>query len=91
MFRVAGFRQLSKVIDKTLQGQWHNHLLKSSSLQIQTQRKYAETLAERTGTKGRVPTEAQIVVCGGGVVGCSVAYHLALEGWKDIILLEQGR
>ncbi|MGH7006474.1 MAG: NAD(P)/FAD-dependent oxidoreductase, partial [Alphaproteobacteria bacterium] len=28
---------------------------------------------------------------GGGIVGCSVAYHLAKLGWKDVVLLEQGR
>ena len=31
------------------------------------------------------------MVCGGGIVGCSVAYHLAKLGWKDVLLLEQGR
>lgn len=31
----------------------------------------------------------QAVVIGGGVVGCSVLYHLAREGWKDVILLER--
>ncbi len=28
---------------------------------------------------------------GGGIVGCSVAYHLAKKGWKDVVVLEQGR
>ncbi|XP_015909112.1 pyruvate dehydrogenase phosphatase regulatory subunit, mitochondrial [Parasteatoda tepidariorum] len=38
-----------------------------------------------------IPKEAQVVICGGGVVGCSVAYHLAKDyGWKDVVLLEQG-
>jgi glycine/D-amino acid oxidase-like deaminating enzyme len=32
-----------------------------------------------------------VVVCGGGVVGASVAYHLAKKGWNDVVLLEQGR
>ena len=34
---------------------------------------------------------SQVVICGGGIVGCSVAYHLAKLGWTDIVLLEQGR
>ena len=32
---------------------------------------------------------AQVVVIGGGVTGCSVAYHLALAGWRDVLLLEK--
>src|SRR5262245_2089297 len=37
------------------------------------------------------PDSARAVVVGGGVIGCSVAYHLAKSGWRDIVLLEQGR
>lgn len=40
---------------------------------------------------GSFPTEAKVVIGGGGVIGCSVAYHLAKAGLKDILLLEQGR
>ncbi|MEL6234368.1 MAG: FAD-dependent oxidoreductase [Pseudomonadota bacterium] len=36
-----------------------------------------------------LPTQARAVVIGGGVSGCSVAYHLAARGWKDVILLER--
>ena len=32
---------------------------------------------------------AQVVVVGGGVTGCSVAYHLAKQGWKDVLLVEK--
>uniref|UniRef100_A0A672FV84 Pyruvate dehydrogenase phosphatase regulatory subunit, mitochondrial n=2 Tax=Salarias fasciatus TaxID=181472 RepID=A0A672FV84_SALFA len=38
-----------------------------------------------------LPSQARVVICGGGVVGTSVAYHLAKLGWQDIVLLEQGR
>lgn len=38
-----------------------------------------------------LPQDARVVVGGGGVVGCSVAYHLAKAGWKDIVLIERGR
>ncbi|XP_043937267.1 pyruvate dehydrogenase phosphatase regulatory subunit, mitochondrial [Protopterus annectens] len=38
-----------------------------------------------------LPKEARVVICGGGIVGTSVAYHLSKLGWKDIVLLEQGR
>ena len=36
-----------------------------------------------------LPSEARVVIIGGGVSGCSVAYHLAERGWKDIVLLER--
>ncbi len=36
-----------------------------------------------------LPDRAQVVVVGGGVVGCSVAYHLTKRGWRDVVLLER--
>jgi len=36
-----------------------------------------------------IPTKARAVIIGGGVSGCSVAYHLAKLGWTDILLLER--
>ena len=36
-----------------------------------------------------LPTAAKVIVIGGGVAGCSVAYHLAKFGWKDTIILER--
>ncbi len=36
-----------------------------------------------------LPNKARVVIVGGGVVGCSVAYHLTLLGWKDVVLLER--
>jgi 4-methylaminobutanoate oxidase (formaldehyde-forming) len=38
-----------------------------------------------------LPSEARVVIIGGGVSGCSVAYHLAARGWTDIVLLERKR
>ncbi len=38
-----------------------------------------------------LPARARVVVIGGGVIGCSVAYHLAHMGWKDVLLLERDR
>ena len=36
-----------------------------------------------------IPKNSKVVVIGGGIAGCSVAYHLAKYGWKDTILLER--
>ncbi len=36
-----------------------------------------------------LPTRARVVIIGGGVVGCSVAYHLTKLGWSDVVLLER--
>ena len=38
-----------------------------------------------------LPSAAKAVIIGGGVVGCSVAYHLAKFGWTDVVLLERKR
>lgn len=37
------------------------------------------------------PTQAQIVVIGGGIVGCSVAYHLAALGCRDVVVIERAK
>src|SRR3546814_15134569 len=44
-----------------------------------------------TAVSERLPQHAQIVIIGGGSVGCSVAYHLTRLGRRDVALLEQGR
>jgi glycine/D-amino acid oxidase-like deaminating enzyme len=36
-----------------------------------------------------LPSHAQVVIIGGGVGGCSIAYHLTLMGWKDVVILER--
>jgi 4-methylaminobutanoate oxidase (formaldehyde-forming) len=36
-----------------------------------------------------LPNKARVVIIGGGVIGCSVAYHLTKLGWKDVVLLER--
>ena len=38
-----------------------------------------------------LPTQARIVIVGGGIAGCSTAYHLSLLGERDVLLIEQGK
>jgi glycine cleavage system T protein len=37
-----------------------------------------------------LPTQARLVIIGGGMVGCSAAYHLARLGWRDIVVIDKG-
>ncbi|HEY0291693.1 MAG TPA: FAD-dependent oxidoreductase [Hansschlegelia sp.] len=38
-----------------------------------------------------LPASAKVVIIGGGIVGCSTAYHLGKMGWSDVLLLERDR
>jgi sarcosine dehydrogenase len=38
-----------------------------------------------------IPSEAKVIIVGGGIVGCSIAYHLTKFGWEDVVLLEQNQ
>ena len=44
-----------------------------------------------TGNGMALPQQARVVIIGGGVAGCSIAYHLAKLGWTDLVLLERAR
>lgn len=75
----------------------------SRCFRVKTQRKNKKFLLCRSGIfkKGitddaskheEAPTHARVVVCGGGVMGASVAYHLAKLGWgPETVLIEQNR
>ena len=39
--------------------------------------------------ESKLPRKARVVVIGGGVVGCSIAYHLTKLGWSDVVLIER--
>lgn len=39
--------------------------------------------------ENKLPSHAKVVIVGGGVMGCGLAYHLAHEGWTDCVLLEK--
>ncbi|MEM6462197.1 MAG: FAD-dependent oxidoreductase [Pseudomonadota bacterium] len=40
-------------------------------------------------SNGSLPSTARVVIVGGGIMGCGLAYHLAHEGWTDVVLLEK--
>ena len=48
-----------------------------------------ETQNDAATTGRTLPSHAQVVIIGGGVVGCSILFHLAKFGWKDVMLLER--
>ncbi len=49
-------------------------------------------MAEKeSAEKKKFPKKAKVVIIGGGVIGCSTAYHLAKLGWKDIVLYERAQ
>lgn len=72
----------------------------SRCVRVKTQRKNKKFLLcgsgifkkEFTLDANTTPTHARVVVCGGGVMGASVAYHLAKLGWgPETVLIEQNR
>ncbi|HUO79655.1 MAG TPA: FAD-dependent oxidoreductase [Steroidobacteraceae bacterium] len=46
-------------------------------------------MSDATATSPALPARARVVIIGGGVIGCSIAYHLAKLGWRDVVLLER--
>src|SRR5688572_23359264 len=51
----------------------------------------AATRYDSSMSGATLPQRARVVVVGGGVIGCSVAYHLAHMGWRDVVLIERDR
>src|SRR5450759_722732 len=72
-----------------LAGQQANCLPKAESPPMSTSPD--ESPAARSTAGSNLPTRARVVVIGGGVIGCSVAYHLAQMGCADVVLLERDR
>ncbi|ESO10632.1 hypothetical protein HELRODRAFT_109032, partial [Helobdella robusta] len=53
-------------------------------------RSYSRVVSPET-LRDDLPSEAQVVIGGGGLLGCSVAYHLARSGITDVVVLEKGK
>lgn len=84
------------------QSQWHRKPIYSISRNCihstsggtfaNTFNRTAETNAPRKYESNTLPSKAQTVICGGGIMGAAVAYHLALYGLgHEVVLLEQDR
>lgn len=50
---------------------------------------YRENLGWTAMAANEIPKRARVVIIGGGIIGTSVAYHLAHLGWRDVVLLER--
>lgn len=81
---------LRQILHKPLIYSRSGKLFLSYSLHVKNQPSFNDCHVRHLSSDSKLPKEAQVVVCGGGIVGCSVAYHLAKLGWKDVLLLEQG-
>ncbi len=51
----------------------------------------SETAVVSPAAGRELPSRARVVIIGGGVIGCSIAYHLAHLGWTDVVVLERDR
>ena len=38
----------------------------------------------------KIQSHAKVAIIGGGIMGVSLLYHLAKEGWKNLVLIEKG-
>ncbi len=47
------------------------------------------SMSENNPADSIFPEKKKVVIIGGGIIGCSVAYHLSKLGWRDIVLLEK--
>src|SRR5512138_1413124 len=65
----------------------------SASCWLHAGHTYLSRLDADSGTRTMTspPSQARVVIVGGGIAGCSTAYHLAKLGIRDVVLLEQGK
>ena len=85
---MGGWRQLSAAVYRlSPSGSFSNYLLASGqcssySGQVRGQHNIAES---------PLPSHAQVVIAGAGMIGNSIAYHLVKKGWSDIVIIEKGK
>ncbi len=62
------------------------HLVAKSNLHTST-----KTQSESTIISSELPKSTKVVICGGGLFGTSVAYHLGKLGFKDVVLVTRDK
>jgi hypothetical protein len=70
---------------------FRRYVYKETDLKIRTEiSKFVRLFSNfNMGNERVLPKQTQVVICGGGTVANSVAYHLVQNGWNDILVLEQ--
>jgi 4-methylaminobutanoate oxidase (formaldehyde-forming) len=56
---------------------------------VKNMRIFSQQRMHQENSVSRVPSKAHVVIVGGGIVGCSIAYHLTQRGCTDVVLLER--
>lgn len=82
--------------NKIIASHCHQLQIQSISLNNRSQKRSISTASvDRRGSKyasNILPAKKRVVICGGGVMGAAVAYHLVLRGWADeTVVLEKGK
>ncbi len=93
-----GFDSRANSLHRIHSLRWDISASKPHTAWNQLNMKNLQTTCENTPVKAsfelppiELPTSARVVIIGGGIAGCSAAYHFAQAGWSDIVLLEQNK
>lgn len=80
-----------KNMDKQSSYSCKNHAYKETNFEIHRELRNNKRLYSSftMGNETVLPKQAQVVICGAGIVANSVAYHLVQNGWNDILVLDQ--
>ncbi|KAK7062511.1 hypothetical protein SK128_002111 [Halocaridina rubra] len=79
----------SQVLRKVKGGVFCSNKYKSSILGFLRNGITQSAIAPDVKCLSSLPLQAQVVICGAGVVGNSIAYHLTKNGWTDVLVLDQ--